>query len=143
MDIMAYALTTYYVKSIDKLGLLDQLVEDDYFGNFTFLVDNKKISRDLLDSITEIYFLEKHLNVSSLVGLKVLDIGAGHVDRRHDGAGVRNGHDLAHARGGEGEGHFHVQATAPFQFLGAAAAADKINARVLARVADAEHRGEQ
>ncbi|MFC1827888.1 putative sugar O-methyltransferase [Thermodesulfobacteriota bacterium] len=78
MNIMAYALTTYYVKSIDKLGLLQQLEEDDYFGNFTFLIDNKKISRDLLDSINEIYFLDKHLNVSSLSGLNILDIGAGY-----------------------------------------------------------------
>ncbi len=78
MKIMNYALTTFYVKSIDKLGLLQQLEEDDYFGNFTFLIDSKKISRDLLDSITEIYFLDKHLNVSSLSGLTILDIGAGY-----------------------------------------------------------------
>ena len=78
MNIMAYALTTFYVKSIDKLGLLQQLEEDDYFGNFTFLIDNKKISRDLLDSITEIHFLDKHLNVSTLSGLTILDIGAGY-----------------------------------------------------------------
>ncbi len=78
MNIMAYALTTFYLESIDKLGLLNKLVEDDYFGNFTFPIDNKKISRDLLDSITEIYFLEKHLNVSSLTDLTILDIGAGY-----------------------------------------------------------------
>ena len=78
MNILAYALSTFYVKSIDKLGLLQQLEEDDCFGNFTFFIDNKKISRDLLDSITEIYFLEKHLNVSSLSDLTILDIGAGY-----------------------------------------------------------------
>lgn len=78
MNIMAYALTAFYVKSIDNLGLLQQLEEDDLFGNFTFLVDRKKISRDLLDSITEIYFLDKHLNVSSLSDLTILDIGAGY-----------------------------------------------------------------
>jgi len=78
MNIMAYALTMYYVKSIDTLGLLQRLEEDDFFGNFTFLIDNKKISRDLLDSIIEIYFLEKHLNVSSLNNLTLLDIGAGY-----------------------------------------------------------------
>jgi len=78
MNIMAYALTTYYVKSIDKLGLFEQLEEDNLFGNYTFCIDNKTISRDLLDSITEIYFLEKHLNISSLKDLTVLDIGAGY-----------------------------------------------------------------
>lgn len=78
MNIMAYALTTYYVKSIDKLGLLEQVEEDNLFGNFTFHIDNKLISRDLLDSIMEIYFLEKHLNLSDSKDMTVLDIGAGY-----------------------------------------------------------------
>ena len=78
MNIMACALATYYVKSIDKLGLLQKLEEDDCFGNFSFFIDNKKISRDLLDSINEIYFLEHHLNISSLGNPAILDIGAGY-----------------------------------------------------------------
>ncbi len=78
MNIMAYALTTYYVKSIDKLGLLEKLEEDDYFGIHSFTVNNRLVSRDLLDSILEIHFLEKHLNISSLTNLSVLDIGAGY-----------------------------------------------------------------
>lgn len=78
MTIAGYVLTAYYVKSIDILSLLDTLPEDDYFGNITFRIDNKIISRDLLDSIIEIYFLEKHLNISSLQNLRILDIGAGY-----------------------------------------------------------------
>jgi hypothetical protein len=78
MNIMAYALTTYYVKCIDKLGLLEKLAEDDYFGIHTFTVDNRLVSRDLLDSLNEIYFLEKHLNISSYKSLSILDIGAGY-----------------------------------------------------------------
>jgi hypothetical protein len=78
MNIMSYALTTYYAKSIDKLGLLEKLEEDDCLGVHTFTIDNKLISRDLLDSIIEIHFLEKHLNISSRVGLSFLDIGAGY-----------------------------------------------------------------
>jgi len=78
MNIMAYALATFYVKSIDKLGLLEMLEEDDLFGNFAFSIDNRLISRDLLDSIMEIYFLEKHLNVSLSKDLTILDIGAGY-----------------------------------------------------------------
>jgi hypothetical protein len=73
-----YALTLYYVKSIDSHALLDKLTEDDSFGIFTFLVDNKIISRDLLDSIIEMYFLDKHLKISSASNLKFLDIGAGY-----------------------------------------------------------------
>jgi hypothetical protein len=78
MNPMAYALTAYYVESIDKLGLLEQLGEDENFGNYTFVVNNRLISRDLLDSITEIYFLEKHLGISSWDDLTLLDIGAGY-----------------------------------------------------------------
>ncbi|PZO50471.1 MAG: hypothetical protein DCF15_15765 [Phormidesmis priestleyi] len=74
----AYGLTAYYVKSIDTLGLLSQLREDSFFGNFTFDIDSKLISRDLLDSIVEIYFLEKHLNISCTKNLTILDIGAGY-----------------------------------------------------------------
>jgi putative sugar O-methyltransferase len=78
MNSMAYALTTYYVKSIDNLRLLEKLKEDNLFGNFTFHIGNKFISRDLLDSIMEIYFLEKHLNLSDLKDMTILDIGAGY-----------------------------------------------------------------
>jgi len=78
MNIMAYALATDYVKSIDKLGFLDRLKEDNLFGNFTFEIDNQGINRDYLDSIMEIYFLEKHLNISESKDMTVLDIGAGY-----------------------------------------------------------------
>ncbi len=73
-----YALTTYYLKTVDSLGLLDRLDEDGAFGNDIFQVGPKVVSRDLLDSITEILFLEKHLAVSRIPELNVLDIGAGY-----------------------------------------------------------------
>lgn len=78
MNILGYALSTYYVKSIDTLGLLGRLTEDDAFGNFTHTIDGRVVSRDLLDSIIEIYFLEKHLSVSTARSLTILDIGAGY-----------------------------------------------------------------
>ena len=78
MNVLAYALTTYYVKSIDNLGLMEKLEDDTYFGNCCFNIDNRLVSRDLLDSIIEIYFLEKYLKLSSFKNLTVLDIGAGY-----------------------------------------------------------------
>ncbi len=78
MNPLGYALTTYYVKSIDTLGLMRTLVDDDQFGNNTFKADGRLVSRDLLDSIVEIYFLEKHLKLSSLASPTLLDIGAGY-----------------------------------------------------------------
>jgi 16S rRNA G1207 methylase RsmC len=73
-----YAITTYYLNRIDKLGLLDRLTEDGAFGAYTFVIDGKVVSRDLLDSITEIYFLEKQLQISTCFPYNILDIGAGY-----------------------------------------------------------------
>lgn len=78
MNRLGYALSTYYAKAIDALRLLDRLGEDDLFGNITFEVGGRTVSRDLLDSIVEIYFLEKHLRISSRPDLRLLDIGAGY-----------------------------------------------------------------
>jgi hypothetical protein len=77
-NILAYAISAYYLESIDHLGLLDKLIEDDSFGNFTFTIGGRQVSRDLLDSIAEIYFLDRHLGIASRRGLRVLDIGAGY-----------------------------------------------------------------
>lgn len=74
----AYVITAYYVKTIDTLNLLGKLKEDDEFGSYTFEIGNQVVSRDLLDSIIEIYFLEKHLGISRLPHIKLLDIGAGY-----------------------------------------------------------------
>jgi hypothetical protein len=77
-NILAYTLSLYYLKSIDHLGLLDKLTEDNCFGNFSFTIAGRQVSRDLIDSITEICFLDRHLGIASRTGLRVLDIGAGY-----------------------------------------------------------------
>lgn len=77
-DTVGYALASYYVKSIDKYGFWDKLIEDGQFGAFTFDIANKLVSRDLLDSILEIYFLDKYLNIYNKKPLTILDIGAGY-----------------------------------------------------------------
>ena len=74
----AYALAAYYIESIDHLGLIDRLKEDGLFGACTFDIGGRVVSRDLLDSILEIHFLEKHLGISSREDFTVLDIGAGY-----------------------------------------------------------------
>ena len=77
-NVLAYALSFYYLKSIDRLGLLDKLTEDNSFGNFAFTIEGRNVLRDLLDSIAEIYFLERHLGIASRAGFRVLDVGAGY-----------------------------------------------------------------
>ena len=80
-----YVRTYGYLKSIDTLGLLDILTEDGDYGVFTFPTgdtdkdgNERFVSRDLLDSVCELLFLERTLHISRLPNLKVLDIGAGY-----------------------------------------------------------------
>jgi len=76
---VSYVLTTYYAERTDQLGLLRCLEEDGLFGAHVFRFnDSLTISSDLLNSVVEIAFLERHLRLSQRPGLKVLDIGAGY-----------------------------------------------------------------
>jgi hypothetical protein len=78
MNEFGYVLATYYVRSIDTLGLMSRVTDDTWFGNFTLTIDSMTVSRDMLDSIMELYFLEKHLHLSSMQGVRILDVGAGY-----------------------------------------------------------------
>src|SRR5918993_2927061 len=73
-----YLLSTYYVKDNDPLGLFDRMQEDGAFGALTHQHDGRAISRDMLDSILEISFLDEHIGLTSKPDLTVLDIGAGY-----------------------------------------------------------------
>lgn len=74
-----YILSATYVKNVDTLGLFDLLKEDEYFGVNTFVFNDQYcLSRDLMDSILEINFLERHLKISKIPDINVLDIGAGY-----------------------------------------------------------------
>lgn len=63
----------------DPAGLLARLEEDGAFGCFTY--DHPtvgKVSRDLLDSVLELNFLQRHLGLLERTDLRVLDVGAGY-----------------------------------------------------------------
>jgi hypothetical protein len=77
-NIMGYALACYYAQTLDRHNLFDKLTEDESFGNFTFNIGGRDVSRDLIDSIIELYFLDRHLQVFSRPALTILDIGAGY-----------------------------------------------------------------
>jgi putative sugar O-methyltransferase len=75
----SYALVAHYIQTIDRLGLLRSLSEDGQFGAYVVeAFADLPVTRDLLDSIVEIYFLERHLEVSRRSHVGVLDIGAGY-----------------------------------------------------------------
>jgi hypothetical protein len=74
-----YLATAAYVDSIDRLGLLNRLTEDTAFGGYTVRTSTGKlVSRDLLDSIIQFYFLDRALSLTNRRNFQVLDIGAGY-----------------------------------------------------------------
>lgn len=67
------------VRDQDHLGLLARLTEDGMFGCWTFSYPGwGQVSRDLLQSVNEIAFLDRLLRISERPELSVLDIGAGY-----------------------------------------------------------------
>jgi SAM-dependent methyltransferase len=76
---LKYYIFARYVRDRDELRLLDRLEEDGAFGCWTFCYPGwGRVSRDLLQSVNEISFLERELHLSGNEGLRVLDIGAGY-----------------------------------------------------------------
>ncbi len=76
-DSYRYGLATYFARLHDRLGLFDRLDEDGLFGAETYEIDGTLVSRDLLDSITELTFLDEELGLGHR-DVTVLDIGAGY-----------------------------------------------------------------
>ncbi len=76
---LKYLLYAREVARRDTLGLLDSLVEDGAFGCWTFDYPGLgTVSRDLLDSVSEISFLDSELGLSGRERFAVLDVGAGY-----------------------------------------------------------------
>lgn len=74
-----YVATACYAREIDRRGLLAQLGEDDLFGARTYrLGDSLTLSRDLLDSVLELNFLDRHTDLFTREDVRMLDIGAGY-----------------------------------------------------------------
>jgi hypothetical protein len=74
-------LTYFYLDAIDHLGLLARLREDGDYGVFSFPTGDSSgalVSRDLLDSVNEILFLDRMLSLSKRSSFNMLDIGAGY-----------------------------------------------------------------
>jgi hypothetical protein len=76
-DPFRYGLATYYTRLHDRFRLFDRLGEDGLFGAETYEIDGVVVSRDLLDSIAELTFLEEEVGLSG-GSITILDIGAGY-----------------------------------------------------------------
>lgn len=83
-NVGASARQKYYVylrdiAARDPLRLLELLTEDGLFGCWAFDYPGwPRISRELLDSINELYFLDRHVGMLHKPGFTVLDIGSGY-----------------------------------------------------------------
>jgi SAM-dependent methyltransferase len=76
---LKYFVFMRYVAERDELGLLDRLKEDGAFGCWTYSYPGYgPVSRDLLESVNEISFLERALGLSKRERFSALDIGAGY-----------------------------------------------------------------
>ena len=78
LNIMAYAMTYFWIKNNDKNNFLYNCIEDNSFGVQAFNFDGNIISRDLLDSINEIKFLTKYVFLKENKKINILDIGSGY-----------------------------------------------------------------
>lgn len=78
-----YLLTYYYLLAEGKASLLQRLSEDDLFGVYSVtvsddLITSDFITRDRLDSASEISFLDSVLGIGAQQRLRFLDIGSGY-----------------------------------------------------------------
>ncbi len=81
-----YFVYLQYLESGDGARLFDVLDEDGLFGCFSFeFPGHKRCSRDLLDSVNELLFLDEQLGFLGSDGARVLDIGAGYGRLAHRG----------------------------------------------------------
>ncbi len=68
-----------YVAERDGSGLLEHLDEDGQFGCWTYEFSGRPtVSRDLLESVNELLFLQRQLSLLERTQLRVIDIGAGY-----------------------------------------------------------------
>ncbi|MCW2990505.1 MAG: hypothetical protein JWM73_1099 [Solirubrobacterales bacterium] len=79
IDELKYYVMLRYVAERDPRGLLRTLEEDGRFGCWTFdYAGWPKVSRDLIESVNELQFLERELGLAARESIRVLDIGAGY-----------------------------------------------------------------
>jgi len=73
-----YLISYKYAVEIDKLKLLEKLSEAGDFGVQSFDFYGRKVSRDLIDSVLEINYLNTFFDFEKRRNFHVLDIGAGY-----------------------------------------------------------------
>jgi hypothetical protein len=75
-----------FLRGSQASSLLDALDEDGAFGARTLAFGGKTVSRDLLDSVSELFFLDRHVGLAGREALSAIDIGAGYGRLAHRAA---------------------------------------------------------
>ena len=84
---LKYFVYLRYLTERDTHGLLERLDEDGLFGCWTYeFPPARTCSRDLLDSVNELLFLDRHLSILQASDLRIIDIGAGYGRLAHRAA---------------------------------------------------------
>ena len=78
LSIFAYLITYFWFKSNYKNDRISLFNEENSFGVYNYVIDEKNITRDLLDSLNEITFLKENVFKNFENKVKVLEIGAGY-----------------------------------------------------------------
>lgn len=78
-----------HVAAADERGLLERLGEDGAYGCWSYAFAGlPRVSRDLLESVGELGFLERRLGLAARERFAVLDVGAGYGRLAHRMAGA-------------------------------------------------------
>ena len=81
---LKYFVFLQYVLGTTSTELVARLGEDGLFGCWTYAYAGRPpCSRDLLDSVNELGFLQRHVGVLDRSDLRVLDVGAGYGRMAH------------------------------------------------------------
>jgi SAM-dependent methyltransferase len=84
---LKYFIFLKYILGRDRRGLVDALGEDGAFGTWVYRFDGyPPCSRDLLDSVNELDFLDREFSIFDRTNLRILDIGAGYGRLAHRAA---------------------------------------------------------
>ena len=75
---VTYLATYYYHALSGDRDLLETCTEDTSFGVYAFRVGSEIVTRDRLDSVSEIGFLREVLELKPSSSLSILDIGSGY-----------------------------------------------------------------
>ena len=78
LDDAAMRASHAHLEATGGAALLDACEEDGAFGARTLVIDGKLVSRDLLDSVSELRFLDRQLDLAGRESFAVLDVGAGY-----------------------------------------------------------------